>query len=88
MADSFRSDLLASGGMDDRRSRNEYLTRAEELMADAVGSGRKVLVFSQFVEMQKLPALTVTVAVATPKPRLTAATSPHKKFCAQKLDFA
>ncbi|MBY4011791.1 PLP-dependent transferase [Rhodococcus fascians] len=37
-ADSFRSDLLASGGMDDRRSRNEYLTRAEELMADAVGA--------------------------------------------------
>ena len=26
----------------------------KELMADAVGSGRKVLVFSQFVEMQKL----------------------------------
>lgn len=37
-ADSFRADLLASGGMDDRRSRNEYLTRAEELMADAVGA--------------------------------------------------
>ncbi|MBY4210337.1 PLP-dependent transferase [Rhodococcus fascians] len=37
-ADSFRSDLLASGGMDDRRSRNNYLTRAEQLMADAVGA--------------------------------------------------
>lgn len=37
-ADSFRSDLLASGGMDDRRSKNQYLTRAEELMADAVGA--------------------------------------------------
>ncbi|MBM7241602.1 PLP-dependent transferase [Rhodococcus fascians] len=37
-ADSFRADLLASGGMDDRRSRNSYLTRAEQLMADAVGA--------------------------------------------------
>ncbi|MBY4127347.1 PLP-dependent transferase [Rhodococcus fascians] len=37
-SDSFRADLLASGGMDDRRSRNDYLTRAEQLMADAVGA--------------------------------------------------
>jgi arginine decarboxylase len=35
---SFRSDLLASGGMDDRHSSNEYLTRAEQLMAEAVGA--------------------------------------------------
>lgn len=37
-AASFRSDLLASGGMDDRHSSNEYLTRAEQLMASAVGA--------------------------------------------------
>jgi arginine decarboxylase len=37
-AESFHSDLLASGGLDDRKSRGEYLSRAEELMADAVGA--------------------------------------------------
>jgi arginine/lysine/ornithine decarboxylase len=34
----FRDDVLASGGLDDRRTRNGYLSRAEELMADAVGA--------------------------------------------------
>lgn len=34
----FRDDLLASGGLDDRKSSNSYLARAEELMADAVGA--------------------------------------------------
>lgn len=37
-ADSFRSDLLASGGVDDRSSSHGYLTDAENLMADAVGA--------------------------------------------------
>lgn len=32
----FLGDVLASGGLDDRRSRSEVLTRAERLMADAV----------------------------------------------------
>ncbi len=32
----FHDDLLASGGLDDRRSRGEYLKRAEDLMAEAV----------------------------------------------------
>lgn len=36
--DPFRSDVLASGGLDDRRSRNGYLSRAEQLMAEAVGA--------------------------------------------------
>ncbi|MEU5842026.1 ornithine decarboxylase [Rhodococcus sp. NPDC047139] len=36
--DPFRADVLASGGLDDRLSRNGYLSRAEELMADAVGA--------------------------------------------------
>ncbi len=31
----------------------------EELIADAIGSGRKVLVFSQFVEMQKILAVSL-----------------------------
>jgi arginine/lysine/ornithine decarboxylase len=34
----FADDLLASNGLDDRRSRKRYLARAEELMADAVGA--------------------------------------------------
>src|SRR6478609_98691 len=34
----FRDDILASGGLDDRRTTNKYLKRAEELMADAVGA--------------------------------------------------
>src|SRR4051812_25239542 len=36
--DPFRDDLLASGGLDDRRTSNKYLKRAEDLMAEAVGA--------------------------------------------------
>lgn len=35
-SDVFGSDVLASAGVDDRPSSHGYLTRAEELMADAV----------------------------------------------------
>src|SRR4051794_40647699 len=34
----FRDDVLASGGLDDRRMSNKYLKDAEDLMADAVGA--------------------------------------------------
>src|SRR5882757_6908860 len=34
----FRDDVLASGGLDDRRMSNKYLKRAEDLMAEAVGA--------------------------------------------------
>jgi arginine decarboxylase len=34
----FANDVLASGGLDDRCTRNKYLRRAEDLMADAVGA--------------------------------------------------
>jgi arginine/lysine/ornithine decarboxylase len=34
----FRADVLASSGLDDRSSSNEYLRQAEALMADAVGA--------------------------------------------------
>lgn len=34
----FHDDLLASGGLDDRRTSGGYLSRAEALMADAVGA--------------------------------------------------
>lgn len=36
--DPFRDDVLASSGLDDRRSQGRYLADAEELMADAVGA--------------------------------------------------
>ncbi|MBV6757950.1 aminotransferase class I/II-fold pyridoxal phosphate-dependent enzyme [Rhodococcus opacus] len=38
--DPFRSDVLASFGLDDRNSSNGYLARAEQLMADAVGADK------------------------------------------------
>ncbi|MDM3973741.1 ornithine decarboxylase [Mycobacterium marseillense] len=34
----FLDDVLASGGLDDRRTSNKYLKRAEDLMAEAVGA--------------------------------------------------
>jgi arginine/lysine/ornithine decarboxylase len=34
----FLDDVLASGGLDDRRMSNRYLERAEDLMAEAVGA--------------------------------------------------
>jgi arginine/lysine/ornithine decarboxylase len=36
--DAFRSDLLATAGVDDRKSSHGYLSHAEQLMADAVGA--------------------------------------------------
>jgi arginine/lysine/ornithine decarboxylase len=38
--DAFRSDLLATAGLDDRKSSHGYLSQAERLMADAVGAGQ------------------------------------------------
>ncbi|MFF1828503.1 aminotransferase class I/II-fold pyridoxal phosphate-dependent enzyme [Paenarthrobacter sp. NPDC058040] len=39
-ADTFRSDLLSTAGLDDRKSSNGYLSTAEQLMADAVGADK------------------------------------------------
>src|ERR1700712_3826982 len=39
-ADTYRSDLLASSGLDDRSSSHGFLSEAEKLMADAVGAGQ------------------------------------------------
>lgn len=36
--DAFRSDVLATAGLDDRKASGEYLSKAEALMADAVGA--------------------------------------------------
>jgi arginine decarboxylase len=37
---SFKSDVVASSGLDDRRSSNGYLSSAENLMAEAVGADK------------------------------------------------
>ncbi|MGH1526563.1 hypothetical protein ACRAWC_22160 [Leifsonia sp. L25] len=37
---ALREDVLATAGLDDRKSSNGYLAAAEELMADAVGADR------------------------------------------------
>ncbi|OBJ51056.1 aminotransferase class I/II-fold pyridoxal phosphate-dependent enzyme [Mycobacterium asiaticum] len=37
-SEPFRNDVLASNGLDDRMSRGKFLSRAEDLMADAVGA--------------------------------------------------
>ncbi|MFP3581477.1 ornithine decarboxylase [Arthrobacter sp. SIMBA_036] len=37
---SFKSDVVASSGLDDRKSSNGYLSRAEGLMAEAVGADK------------------------------------------------
>ncbi|MDR6611305.1 ornithine decarboxylase [Leifsonia sp. 1010] len=37
---ALRQDVLATAGLDDRKASNGYLSRAEELMADAVGADR------------------------------------------------
>jgi arginine/lysine/ornithine decarboxylase len=36
--DAFRSDVLSTAGLDDRKASGEYLSKAEALMADAVGA--------------------------------------------------
>jgi arginine decarboxylase len=36
--DPFHDDVLVSGGLDDRKTRNNYLKNAEDLMAEAVGA--------------------------------------------------
>nr|WP_090346013.1 ornithine decarboxylase [Mycolicibacterium malmesburyense]CRL78591.1 Orn/Lys/Arg decarboxylase [Mycolicibacterium malmesburyense] len=57
---AFADDLLANGGLDDRRSSNGYLTRAEELMADAVGA--KVAWFSTCGSSLSVKAAMLAVA--------------------------
>ncbi|HEV7813056.1 MAG TPA: ornithine decarboxylase [Leifsonia sp.] len=38
LGDALRNDVLATAGLDDRKSSNGYLEHAQELMADAVGA--------------------------------------------------
>lgn len=58
--EAFRDDLLANGGLDDRRSQNKYLQRAEDLMAEAVGA--KVAWFSTCGSSLSVKAAMMAVA--------------------------
>lgn len=58
--EAFRDDLLANGGLDDRRSRNKYLQHAEDLMAEAVGA--KVAWFSTCGSSLSVKAAMMAVA--------------------------
>jgi len=59
----FRDDVLASGGLDDRRTTNKYLKRAEDLMADAVGADTAF--FSTCGSSLSVKAAMMAVAMAT-----------------------
>lgn len=56
----FFSDILASGGLDDRKMSNGYLKRAEDLMAEAVGA--KVAWFSTCGSSLSVKAAMLAVA--------------------------
>ena len=58
--DPFRDDVLASGGLDDRMSRGNYLKDAEDLMADAVGADHAF--FSTCGSSLSVKAATLAVA--------------------------
>src|SRR2546423_8219488 len=58
--DAFRSDLLATAGLDDRKSSHGYLSHAEQLMADAVGAEQAF--FSTCGSSLSVKAATLAVA--------------------------
>lgn len=58
--DPFRNDVLATNGLDDRMSRGKFLSRAEDLMADAVGA--EAAFFSTCGSSMSVRAATMAVA--------------------------
>src|SRR2546423_2804952 len=72
--DAFRSDLLATSGLDDRRSSDGYLSRAEQLMADAVGAEQTF--FSTCGSSLSVKA--AMLAVAGPDEKLLVGRDAHK----------
>jgi arginine/lysine/ornithine decarboxylase len=73
-ADVFRSDVLASGGLDDRKSSGKILPRAQELMADAVGAEHAF--FSTCGS--SLSVKSAMMAVAAPGEKLLIGRDAHK----------
>jgi arginine/lysine/ornithine decarboxylase len=76
--DAFRSDVLATGGLDDRKSRGQVLPRAQELMADAVGA--KHAFFSTCGS--SLSVKSAMMAVAAPGEKLLVGRDAHKSVIA------
>lgn len=58
--DPFRNDVLATNGLDDRMSRGKFLSKAEDLMADAVGA--EAAFFSTCGSSMSVRAATMAVA--------------------------
>lgn len=78
-SDPFRDDLLATGGLDDRMSRANILSRAEELMADAVGA--EMAFFSTCGSSLSVKAAMMAVAGGAPGGLLVSRDS-HKSIVA------
>jgi arginine/lysine/ornithine decarboxylase len=77
-ADPYRSDLLASAGLDDRSSSHGYLAEAEKLMADAVGAAQSF--FS--TAGSSLSVKAAMLAVAGGKGQLLIGRDAHKSVVA------
>ncbi|HEV7579304.1 MAG TPA: ornithine decarboxylase [Mycobacterium sp.] len=75
----FRDDVLATGGLDDRRTRGKFLARAEELMAHAVGA--QTAFFSTCGSSLSVKAAMMAVAGGT-KGGLLVARDSHKSIVA------
>jgi arginine/lysine/ornithine decarboxylase len=75
---TFRSDVLASGGLDDRSSSGGYLKKAEQLMAEAVGA--KKAFFSTCGSSLSVKA--AVLAVAAGKGDLLVSRDAHKSIVA------
>src|SRR5258705_3517452 len=81
--DAFRSDVLATAGLDDRKSSGGYLPRAEELMADAVGAEQAF--FSTCGS--SLSVKTAVLAVAGGQGDLLISRDAHKSVVAGLVSF-
>ncbi|WP_441858186.1 aminotransferase class I/II-fold pyridoxal phosphate-dependent enzyme [Pseudarthrobacter sp. YAF2] len=77
-ADTFRADVLASAGLDDRSSSGGYLKKAEQLMADAVGAEQAF--FSTCGSSLSVKA--AVIAVAAGKGDLLVSRDAHKSITA------
>lgn len=77
-ADTFRADVLASAGLDDRSSSGGYLKKAEQLMADAVGADQAF--FSTCGSSLSVKA--AVIAVAAGKGDLLVSRDAHKSITA------
>lgn len=70
----YHSDVLASGGLDDRRTRHEILTHAEALMADAVHADHTFFTTCG----SSLSVKAAMLAVAGPHEKLVVGRDAHK----------